>query len=125
MGTSSRARATPGVKCRPGWRRLPRRRSNACAPYPYRARRGGDRREVFQGAGESHFSTSSLTLALPDFTNPRSSAARRVTSITAGFEGAIRSLIVTTTLFPLSRFVTFTLDPYGNFLWDAVSLSLS
>src|SRR5262249_17209588 len=66
-----------------------------------------------------YFWTSTFTLALPDFAKSSSSAARRVTSMTAG------SFTVTTTLLPFSTLVTFTLVPNGSFLWAAVSPFLS
>ncbi len=66
-----------------------------------------------------------MTLALPAFVKSSSSAARRVTSMMAGLDAPIRSLTVTTTLLPLSTFVTFTLVPNGSFLCAAVSPFLS
>src|SRR5262249_43175523 len=80
---------------------------------------------VAGGRGVDYFSTSSLTLALPLLAKPSSSAAFRVTSITALFDFFIRSLIVTTTLFPFATLVTFTFVPSGRLLWDAVIPFLS
>src|SRR6516164_4976756 len=76
---------------------------------------------------EVYFSdaVSILTRALPDFAKPSSSAARRDSSITAGFFCPMRSVTVTTTLLPFSTLLTLTLVPKAYFLWDAVSLFLS
>src|SRR4030095_3736019 len=83
------------------------------------------RRQGVRPGPAVYFWTSSLTLAFPVFVKPSSSAARRVTSITAGFVAFIRSLTVTTTLLPMSTLVTFTLVPKGSFLCDAVRAFLS
>ena len=59
-------------------------------------------------------SRSTRTLAIPDVTRPRTLAAARETSMMRPLLNGPRSLIRTSTDFPLVRLVTFTLLPHGR-----------
>ena len=59
-------------------------------------------------------SRSTRTLAIPDATRPRILAAARDTSMMRPLPNGPRSLIRTSTDFPLVRLVTFTLLPHGR-----------
>ncbi len=64
----------------------------------------------FSGS-ESH---SIRTVVVPDFTMPRALAAARETSRMRPLTEGPRSLICTTTDFPLAKLVTLTLLPHGR-----------
>src|SRR5262249_19609287 len=59
-------------------------------------------------------SRSTRTVVIPDPTMPRTLAAARETSIIRPFPNGPRSLIRTSTDFPLVRLVTFTRLPQGR-----------
>jgi hypothetical protein len=108
--------------------------SRATTSKPLRAPRT---REVVAGALERQSSShtrSAFAPSLDDFELDLAlSGLREIellgsvarASMTAGLDAPIRSLTVTTTLYPFSTLVTFTLVLYGSFLWAAVRPFLS